>query len=63
MGLFHSCFKLQMSKSQTNHVAFKSASSSETCISHYSSPQARQRETETEADWSGHIPSTKGLRG
>lgn len=36
MGLFHSPFKLKMSKSQTDHVAFKSAPSPETCVSHYS---------------------------
>lgn len=35
MGLFHSCLKLKTSKHQTDDVAFRSASSPETCISHH----------------------------
>lgn len=61
MGLFHNHFKLKMSKSQTNYVAFKSAPSPETCISHYSlvpKPGGGKRKLRQTGE---DIPSTKGL--
>lgn len=62
MVLFHSRFKFKMSKSQTDHVAFKSAPSPESVFPVIlQTPPWVEGKWETEAEWRGHIPATKGL--